>query len=37
MDPYVNYYMLEMRMDTATRTKVSQWQFVKVSMARATR
>ena len=30
MDPYVNYYMLEMRMDTATRTKVSQWQFVKV-------
>ena len=30
MDPYVNYYMLEMRMDTATRSKVSQWQFVKV-------
>jgi hypothetical protein len=30
MDPYVNYYLLEMRMDSTTRTKVAQWQFLKV-------
>jgi hypothetical protein len=30
MDPYVNYYLLEMRMDTATRTRVARWQFVRV-------
>lgn len=31
MDPSVNYYLLELRMDTTTRTKVAQWQFVKVT------
>lgn len=30
MDPYVNYYLLELRMDSTTRTKVAQWQFLKV-------
>jgi hypothetical protein len=30
MDPYVNYYLLELRMDTTTRTQVAKWQFVKV-------
>jgi len=30
MDPYVNYYLLEMRMDTATRTRVAKWQFLKI-------
>jgi hypothetical protein len=30
MDPYVNYYLLELHMDTATRTRVAKWQIVKV-------
>jgi hypothetical protein len=30
MDPYVNYYLLEMRMDTSNRTKVAKWQFVRI-------
>ncbi len=30
MDPYVNYYLLELRIDTTTRTKVAQWQFLRV-------
>ena len=30
MDPYVNYYLLELRMDTTTRTKVAQWQFLRI-------
>lgn len=30
MDPSVNYYLLEMRMDTTTRTKVAKWQFLRV-------
>jgi hypothetical protein len=30
MDPAVNYYLLEMRMDTSTRTKVAKWQFLRV-------
>ncbi len=29
-DPYVNYYLLEMRMDTSTRTKVARWQFARM-------
>ncbi len=31
MDPSVNYYLLELRMDTTTRTKVAKWQFVNVT------
>jgi hypothetical protein len=31
MDTSVNYYLLELRMDTSTRTKVAQWQFIKVT------
>jgi hypothetical protein len=30
MDPSVNYYLLEMRMDTTTNTKVAKWQFLRV-------
>jgi len=30
MDPYVNYYLLELRMDTTTRTTVARWQFARV-------
>ncbi len=30
IDPYVNYYLLELRMDTTTRTKVAKWQLLKV-------
>ncbi|CAG0936701.1 hypothetical protein TFLX_05584 [Thermoflexales bacterium] len=30
MDPNMNYYLLELRMDTVTRTTVSKWQFVQV-------
>lgn len=30
MDPYANYYLLELQMDTTTRTKVSKWQFLRV-------
>jgi hypothetical protein len=30
IDPYVNYYLLELHMDTGTRTKVAKWQIVKV-------
>lgn len=30
MDPNVNYYLLELRMDTTTRTKVTGWQFLRV-------
>jgi len=30
MNPYVNYYLLELKMDTTTRTKVAQWQFLRV-------
>jgi hypothetical protein len=30
MDPYMNYYLLELRMDMVTRTKVSKWQFLRV-------
>jgi hypothetical protein len=31
MNTSVNYYLLELRMDTSTRTKVAQWQFLKVT------
>jgi hypothetical protein len=30
MDPSVNYYLLEMKIDPTTRTKVGQWQFLRV-------
>ena len=30
MDPYVNYYLLELHMDAATRTRVAKWQIVRV-------
>ena len=30
MDPNVNYYLLEMKIDPTTRTKVGQWQFLRV-------
>jgi hypothetical protein len=30
MNPSVNYYLLELRMDTSTSTKVAKWQFVRV-------
>ena len=30
MDTGVNYYLLELRMDTTTRTQVAQWQFLRV-------
>jgi hypothetical protein len=30
IDPYVNYYLLELHMDSSTRTKVATWQVVKV-------
>ncbi len=30
MDPNMNYYLLELRMDAVTRTKVSKWQFLRV-------
>jgi hypothetical protein len=30
MNPYVNYYLLELKMDATTRTKVAQWQFLRV-------
>jgi hypothetical protein len=30
MDPNVNYYLLELRMDASTSTKVSGWQFLRV-------
>ncbi len=31
MDPTVNYYLLELRMDGSTRTKVAMWQFLQVA------
>ena len=30
MNPYVNYYLLELKMDTTTRTNVASWQFLRV-------
>jgi hypothetical protein len=30
IDPYVNYYLLELHMDAGTRTRVAKWQIVKV-------
>lgn len=30
MDPSRNYYVLEMRMDTVTRTNIAKWQFVRM-------
>jgi len=30
MDPSVNYYLLELRMDSTSRTKVLGWQFLRV-------
>lgn len=31
MDPYVNYYLLELRVDGNTRTSVAQWQFARIA------
>jgi hypothetical protein len=30
MDPYVNYYLLELRMDSASRNQVAKWQFLRI-------
>jgi hypothetical protein len=30
MDPYVNYYLLELRMDSSSRTRVARYQFLKI-------
>jgi hypothetical protein len=30
MDPSANYYLLELRMDAVTRTKVAKWQFLRI-------
>ncbi len=30
MDPYVNYYLLELRMDSSSRDQVATYQFIRV-------